>query len=240
MKDLLQALQTLGLTEIEAKVYLTLLKHKNMTAVGLAKETGIHRRTIYDNLDLLIQKGFVSFRLIDGTKYFNANHPNALKEFIGEKQFILNSVFPKLTKWYKNPEESPKINILVGKTAAKTIIENAVQKGKDVYWLGGGLHLIESFGFSAYLKEKFSKLKIKLLQPKIKGLEKRLKFLKNKKVRFLPKKFESSVGFVICGNTLGIGQLKDDNIISIIIESKDFAAAFKNYFDFIWKFSSKN
>ncbi len=232
--DLLKSIQTIGMNETEAKIYLALIKHKNLTAVKLAKEIGIHRRTIYDNLDLLIQKGFVTYKILNGIKYFNANHPNSLKEFIEEKESILKEILPTLIKFQKTQTEKVNVNILMGKQGTKTIIENAVQAKKEVYWMGGGLRLIEFFKFSKYIQQKAAKLKIKLLQPKIPEIKKRLAFLKNKKVKFLPPNFQSSVGFIIYGNTLAIGQLKDTEIISIIIESKEFAETFRKYFDLIW------
>jgi len=58
MVDLIQKLESLGLTSTESKLYLTLLQVGESTAVQLAKETSIHRRTIYDNLAILIKKEY--------------------------------------------------------------------------------------------------------------------------------------------------------------------------------------
>jgi len=54
-------LESLGLTTTESKIYTALLRAGESTAVQLSKEIEIHRRTIYDNLNILLKKGLVNF-----------------------------------------------------------------------------------------------------------------------------------------------------------------------------------
>jgi len=43
-------LKKLSLNEMESKIYLSLIKIPQQSSVKLSKNTGINRRTIYDNL----------------------------------------------------------------------------------------------------------------------------------------------------------------------------------------------
>ncbi|MCK5282914.1 MAG: hypothetical protein KAK00_05890 [Nanoarchaeota archaeon] len=232
--EVISSLQKLGLSEIESTIYYTLLKYPDLTTVKLAKEIGINRRTIYDNLDLLVQKGLVTFKIINGTKYFNANDVKTLKQILDEKIFTLDEIFPQLMEMQKSHFEKTRVEILMGKQGVKTILEDAIECGSKVYWVGGGLHLIESFHFSRYLKDQFAKLNIKLMQPKVKQVKERLEFFNNIEVKFLPGNLVSSIGFIIYGNSLVIGQLRDEEVISIVIKSKEFADTFRNYFNLMW------
>ena len=53
-------LSELGLTQNEIKIYLALLDIGESLAGTIAENSGIHRRNVYDSLERLIKKGFVS------------------------------------------------------------------------------------------------------------------------------------------------------------------------------------
>lgn len=237
--DLSEELKKLGLNTIESKVYLSLLKIPQQTTVTISKNTGINRRTIYDNLELLIAKGLVTYNIVNGTKFFNANNIKALKQLIEEKVFTLETIMPFLQNLQQSKFDNAKIEILMGKHGIKTILEDAIEKNKEIYWVGGGLHLVESFKFSKYIQSKVEKLNIKLLQPHTKNIAERLKFFKKIEYKFLPSKFSSSVGFIIYEHNLIIGKLDENEIVSIVIRGQEFADTFKIYFDILWNASKK-
>ncbi|MCK5630725.1 MAG: TrmB family transcriptional regulator, partial [Nanoarchaeota archaeon] len=54
---MIESLKKLGLNKTESNIYLQLIKKGSLTAIEISKETKIHRRTIYDNLNILINKG---------------------------------------------------------------------------------------------------------------------------------------------------------------------------------------
>ncbi|MBU4308782.1 MAG: hypothetical protein KJ566_03230, partial [Nanoarchaeota archaeon] len=112
--DINKKLESLGLTRTESKLYLTLLQVGEATAVHLAKETSIHRRTIYDNLAILIRKGLVSYKLKNNIKYFEAINPTTFKGFLDEKKNTLNEILPTLINLFENKQQTPKITILEG------------------------------------------------------------------------------------------------------------------------------
>ncbi len=232
--ELENELKKLGLREIESKIYISLLKVPQQSTVKLSKNTGINRRTIYDNLELLITKGLVTYNIIKGTKFFNANNVKTLRQLIDEKLFTLENIMPTLKNLQNTNFNNTKVDIIMGKQGIKTILEDAIETNKTVYWIGGGLHLVESFKFSKYIQDKFSKLNIKLLQPKTKEISKRINFFTKIDYKFLPENFSSSVGFIIYENKLIIGKLDENEIISIMINGKEFADTFRKYFKMLW------
>ena len=237
--ELDKELKKLGLNDIESKIYLSLLKIPQQTTVTISKNIGINRRTIYDNIELLISKGIVTYNIIKGTRFFNANDVNVLKQLINDKLFALENILPALKNLQDSNFENTKIDILMGKQGIKAILEDAIRSGKEVCWIGGGLHLVKSFNFSKHIQEKFSKLNIKLLQPKTKDIDNRIKFFQKIKYRFLPKSFSSSVGFMIYDDKLIIGKLDENEIVSIYIKGKEFTETFKIYFNMLWDISKK-
>ena len=235
MEELI-VLQKLGLNEKEAKIYLALLKLGESTSVQLAKEIDVHRRTIYDNLNILIKKGLVSYKIKNGVKYFNASNPNSFKIILEEKQNILKNILPSLTEKYKDKIPLPIFNIYTGNEAVKTILEDVIQQKKPAYWVGGGLFFFETLGFSkTFIKEKLSKIKIKMIQAKSKDITERLKDSPFKHIKLLPPEYVSKMGYFVYSDRVAIGVIQDNQIILIHIINKEFAKGFKNYFDLLWK-----
>ncbi|MBN2460358.1 MAG: hypothetical protein JXB60_02025 [Candidatus Cloacimonetes bacterium] len=74
MNALVGDLINLGLSELEARVYLNLLKKKYFTATELAKASRIHRTQIYDILSNLVQKG-MCVEILGSIKKYEAVDP---------------------------------------------------------------------------------------------------------------------------------------------------------------------
>ena len=237
--DINEALNKIGLTPTETKIYLTLLKIGKSTVVKLAEKTELHRRTIYDALNILNHKGLTSFKIIDNVKYFEATEPDSLKIFIEEKEKILENILPTLKNYYKEEFTSPKINIFIGVNGAKALIEKVIESKKDLFWVGGGAHLFEILGFSRnFIEKKLSKIKIKTIQPKT-IQTKNLKFIKKGNITFLPESFASKTGYLVCGDIVIIGIIQDKDIVSIEIDSKDCAETYLKYFEVMWEQAKK-
>ena len=182
----LELLKKLELNNTEATIYLQLLKKGSMTAIDLSKNTKIHRRTIYDNLNILINKGFVTFIVKNEVKYFNANNPKIFNTFLQEKVDTLNTLMPLLKQYYQNKEKNPKISILQGLDSTKAIFEEMIQTKEEILWMGGGSKILQILEYSIKnILKKLSKQKFRIIQPKTKGI-KQLKqfFFKKYKIDF--------------------------------------------------------
>jgi sugar-specific transcriptional regulator TrmB len=238
--DIEKNLELLGLTSTEAKIYLTLLRIGESTAVSIAKETDIHRRTIYDNINILLKKGLVSYKIKDGVKYFNANNPLTFKGFLDEKSNAFETILPTLNSFYENKQISPKIDIYSGVQGAKSIIEEAIKKKHTLYWVGGGLYFFESLGFSKeFIEQKMSKANIMMVQADTKNIKEKLGSFKKENVRLLPNEYSSFVGYLIYGETVAIGLIQGKNMIMIRVNSKEFSHGYKKYFDIMWNAGRK-
>jgi len=54
-------LNEIGLTENESKIYLALIDLGPSLAGQISRKTGLHRRTVYDSIEMLIKKGLVGY-----------------------------------------------------------------------------------------------------------------------------------------------------------------------------------
>src|SRR6266581_674039 len=86
MKKILDYLEQLDLSEIEAKLYLALLESGSISVRELAELIGIKRTTVYAHIDLLIEKGLVTKVVKGSHKQVAANPANESLQYLAEKK----------------------------------------------------------------------------------------------------------------------------------------------------------
>src|SRR3989344_5817490 len=96
--DVARSLHKIGLSDGETKVYLALLKLGSVPVSKLKEETHLHRTTIYDFVEKLLNKGLVTYVVKTGVKYYNAVNPEKLLEYVKEKEETVLDVLPHLAK----------------------------------------------------------------------------------------------------------------------------------------------
>lgn len=233
--ELLEALRKIGLSETEAKIFLALLKKKESTAVQLAKETAVHRRTIYDNLNILLQKGLVSMKKKENVTYFQTTNPESLHIFLEEKNQIFNDILPTLQSLYEKDQISPRISVFVGLEGAKAVVEEITRSTATTYWMGGGLFFFQALKYSrAFVEQKVKTMNIKTIQPDIPEVRALLSIMPKQNIRVLPRSFMARAGYLVSHDTVAIGIIQEQEVTTIKIINKECADAFTNYFHALW------
>lgn len=92
----ISTLQTLGLTEDEARTYLALLKIGGSNAAALAGEVGVKRTTIYPILSSLSEKGFASTYFYKSKRLYRAEKPERVAGLFEKKLEAFSSIIPEL------------------------------------------------------------------------------------------------------------------------------------------------
>ena len=235
-------LEELGLTKIEAKVYLSLIKLGSTTTGPLVKKTELHRATVYDALKRLMEKGLVTFIIKEKTKYFQATSPEHFLELIKEKKHELEEkerLSQEIVKKLQQIQEQAKIKenagIFQGKRGVKTIFED-ILRHKEYY------SLASSGKFKEVLGVYFDQFQRKKKQRKIKARILIDESLKNSdyargihgEVRFLPKEHSYPTATFIYGDTVALFVLTEYPT-AFLIESKEVAESYRSYFDLLWK-----
>ena len=105
----------LGLSLIEAKVYLSLLKSGPTSIRKAAADIGVNRGTTYEAIKSLVNVGLVSFRVVGQRSKYSAESPEKIDQLIGEKQRELGmlkaettKLMPSLLAFSKNTADEPK------------------------------------------------------------------------------------------------------------------------------------
>lgn len=243
MKNREKFLKEFGLSKNKARVYLILLRLGSTTAEKIAKTSGVHRRSVYDALEGLIKLGLVSYVIKDKKKHFKATNPYYLleileeeKEKIKKKKVNISSILSELLQLQKLSEEENFVTIYKGVNGIKAILNDVLKTGKENLVLGAHKppKTIKNFLTS------FHKKRIKLGVPEKlifnKNDEKRAKKLAKlplTKIKFISKRFDSQTAVNIYGDKVAI--LMWSEPVGILIEKKDVAKTFREYFKLLWK-----
>lgn len=133
------ALQQIGLTAKEAKLYLLLLKEGNLTATVLAERAGEKRTNTYMILDSLVAKGVVTSDDSQPTRQFGAADPAKLSQLREAEQVrqrqasaALNAAMPQIKSMYALLNNRPGIVHLAGLEGYKTILEDMKRSTTEV------------------------------------------------------------------------------------------------------------
>ncbi|MBI4017121.1 MAG: hypothetical protein HY363_05525 [Candidatus Aenigmarchaeota archaeon] len=226
-------LMTIGLSEQEAEVYLYLLKQKEQSAAKIAGETNINRSVVYHILESLIKKGLISHVLINGVKRFSATKPEALIEFIKEKENVLKKILPNLKSL--KPEVSAEANVEVyqGVQGELAVMKDIIRTGKEYIAFGENKSFQEVMGTLAeqYVRQlKEHKIKERLLMPE--GQKALLS--PYSEARYLPKGIKLPAITAIYDDKVAIAIFQKPHY-AIVIRSKDLALTYRSLFELLWK-----
>ncbi|MBS3168666.1 hypothetical protein J4216_06065 [Candidatus Woesearchaeota archaeon] len=228
-----EKLSHIGLTEIESKVYINLLEYGKSNPSVLSRKTGVHRRSIYDVLDRLIEKGLVSYIVENGKRVYMPTDPKRIQDLIEEQKQDILSLMPDLEAKFYHSKGKQETLFFRGKEGIKTIFEDQINEGKDVYIIGAS-HIAKEllrFYIPHYTNKRIKK-KIKLHA--IYSGKKHQSPVPLSEVKYLPESFASLVSTNIYGNKAAIILWIQDPV-AILIKQPDIAKTFKNYFDLLWK-----
>src|ERR1700733_13321654 len=136
MDKLVDYLKQLDLSDVEAKLYLTLLKTGPTSVRDLAATIDIKRTTAYFYIDQLVEKGLI-IKLVRGSKKLvAANEPESLKTLVDKKLKNAEEVrqeFPDILKTLTtslpkgNNSDDAEVKYYKGKNGVKKIYEEALK-----------------------------------------------------------------------------------------------------------------
>ena len=244
-------LQELGLTEGESKVYVALLGLGPSTVGPIVKRSGVAYSNIYEILNRLSDKGLVSFILKEKTKYFQAEDPVRINDYLDKKEEDLQKsrdsfedLFPKLEKLNKFSGQKEEAEMFVGTkgllTAFERLLRSASKKEKGVFFYVHDPTYYEK-AESFYMK---SWQLIKKYGNSWRGIS-NIEFKKTRLTSQYPKSIEQRyVNFPVPGTIDIMGDkvlitVWRDRPVGILINSKELAESYKQYFQSVWVLAQK-
>jgi len=237
-----ETLKEIGLGHNESKIYLTLIKLGPSMAGKIAKESNIDRSACYDSLKALLKKGLVSYSIEANRKKFAASNPQRLKEYLKEKEDLVETILPNLSKMFKSKEEKSQVNMFKGLKGIKTVFEDILHSAKNSENL-----VIDSSGkfgekmpyYLPHFAKGLEKNKIKVRHIVRRDKAEELHPSKTTELRFFPKIVgEQTITTNIYADKVSF-ILWTDVPEAVIIRNRAAAEAYRSYFEILWKSAKK-
>jgi len=234
-------LKELGLSQNEIKIYISLIELGPSLIGKICEKTKIHRRNVYDSIEMLKDKGFVSATIINNRNVFEAVNPERILDILDEKRINVEKIIPQLIN--QQNKKQILVKVYTGLNGRKIIFEDKLKHLEEQYVLGAHN---PSRRISAFL-ENYHKRRIKnkiytkmLFINQNKQAAHKFAEYKYIEARLLPDKFSSPIAINIYGNKTAI-LLGSETIepITILIEDEGLSNDFKSYFQLLWKLSKQ-
>ncbi|MBN1157259.1 TrmB family transcriptional regulator [Candidatus Woesearchaeota archaeon] len=234
-----EMLKELGLTNNEVEVYLTLLKTGSVSVNEIAEKSGLHRQAIYDAVERLLEKGFVSFVIKNNKKHFQGINPEKILNYLNEKEERFKSFLPKLINLTKLPREDTFVEVVKGKDVVRTVyrdVINEFQKKPGEVLLSG----VEERKFmeedSIALRQHLKRLWKMKCSEKVLVKEGDRFFVEGKQTqyRWIPEQFFEPTPMYVYNDKLTIIIWGNPNY-AIMIKNKNLANSYRKQFNMLWK-----
>jgi sugar-specific transcriptional regulator TrmB len=239
-------LEELGFSDGQIAVYSACLTLGNTTINALQEKTGIDRRNIYDILNKLIEKGYISYTEEHGRRTYTCTHPNKIKEEIKHKRAALDTLaeqIPDAVAIYNEAKIPIGAQVYRGNEAMKALLDEALEHDAS-YWIGGNSGVENTnlkFWFKHWMERrverKHAMYDLVDADSFLEGLKPNdLKKHKAQHYKYcaLPKNLSSPMVVVIFGNKVA-QILWSNQSFAFVLESKEIKDSFMKYFHHFWK-----
>lgn len=249
MKDvLIKKLLEFGLSDKEAKIYISLLELEVATVQEVAKHSGINRSSAYVVIENLTRKGFVGISDDKKIRHYIAASPETLlhsADGAAKKQIDIKSgiqsILPELKALHKGNKRRPVLQIFEGENGIRELYADLfTTPSKEIRTYANPFNIFNRFpDFAQWFDSERSRrgIKLFLINPATKeviNLHKYSKPGEPYESALIPEKdFKFYSDLAIYGDRVAFASPKDD--FGIIIENKDIADTLKNSFDLSWK-----
>ncbi len=251
--DIQSILKSIGLTEKEAKIYLTCLECGQDTVFNLAKNSGLKRPTAYFTLEKLKERGLASTHQTSKAIYYSVISPAQLLVKLEKEKEKLSAALPELEKLYRQQPHKPLIKIFEGREGVELIYRESgeyLKRNEEILYFGSTIHFLDTPEYKhlldLYVKEmksKKHKAREILVRQELEGSDYVEKIQRNKnanhQIRYFPKRIKfSETDNIVYGNKVAIFSLKKE-VLVILIEAENIADAYRNIFEMMWSQSDR-
>jgi sugar-specific transcriptional regulator TrmB len=247
IKQIITAFELVGIPKMQTLVYLDLLKNKESTATQISKRTKMHRANVYDTLTKLKGRNLVYLSNKEGKQVFVALPTDLILSEEKDKLENLKSAVDYIKTTYMSGQ-TPKVYILEGLNAVKSILFGLLEKSSDVWIYGLAenesiINVLNDKLMNSFHLERIKKhIELKLLFYKFSNEEiKMFSNLKFTEARLLPKTQQSKTSQmtqIVCNDSVYI-TIWIHPIYTIVIENDIIAKEYMDFYKILWNYSKK-
>lgn len=244
-ESFIKELINFGLSDKEAKIYVSLLELEAATVFEIAKHSGINRSSAYVVLESLTEKGFSGFSDDKKVRRYVAASPEILLQSARREakkhedvKTGIETILPELKALHKDTRRKPVVKVFEGKNGLISTFEDTFSSKEKVMRVASAADKIYNLlpdYFPQYLVRRVKKgIKMYGIHPMneaVGALNVISEKMKLDEPIVIPKeKYNPGADLAIYDDKIGY-MTADDGGFAVIIESKEIAEVMKSIFD---------
>ncbi|MFA6424279.1 MAG: helix-turn-helix domain-containing protein [Candidatus Magasanikbacteria bacterium] len=233
-----KALESCGLNQRESQIYLALLQIGPSPVQKIAQKSGFPRSTVYEILDELAKKSFVSGYLKKKIKYYNAEEPSNIVALAQNKVTIIKNVLPELEALSGKSRNRPTVRFYQGREQMRIVLDEILKEADELCAFSVAEDLLNVLGdyHTEFLRKRIKNripLRIILRDSATARERQRLGPQQLRTVKLMSNKYEFHGLMYIWKNKFAMFSLAND-FVAVVTESKELADIEKAKFNNLW------
>lgn len=236
---MIKALQTLGINEKQAKVYLALLALGTSPVKKIAEKCELKRPTVYVYLEEMQKVGFIQKITIGKKEYYQALSPKTLEKLLDENVSSFKKHVQELELIQQTEQGRPSVTFFEGEKGINTIYEEIKKSRELIFW--SDLSSVERIFPESYRKINQATIENKIYTREI--------IADNADARASSKRWSATAGeyyssrlasgpifndSIIYDNVVCFLRLQEFNLFVVRIEDVTIATTMKTLFNMAW------
>lgn len=237
--NLNKILEKFGLSDVQAKLYLSTLELGFASVYKISQKSGFPRTTCYQVLNVLKEMGAVSSFKKKQTLYYSATDPKALIELTKAKASLLESALPQLNALYGEARSQPTVRFYSGQEGMKVVLEEILDEAKEIKAFNSidDLLTLLSDYFPKFVQRRIAKkipAKVIMYDSKKARERQALGPKELRQVKIIDKKYLHHALAMIWQDKVALFSLHKEFVV-LVIESKIISDLHKTLFSYIWE-----
>ncbi|MBI2043972.1 hypothetical protein HYT24_01255 [Candidatus Pacearchaeota archaeon] len=241
VREIIQLLGSVGISEIEAEVYLDLLVWGNSKANDIAKRIHRHRSNVYDALRRLTEKGFISTSTESNVIIYNVGEPTLILNHLKEKEEALKKEIEGLQQ-LRADRKTETVSLAYGMPRVQEVLQSLLEQGKEILIQNPPNDLEKSIGERLVELEKErgveEKTPVKVLYFSYYDVVEKPK-REHVEIKYLDFETDSKVTMIICDEYVFYMVFRDP-VTVILVKDPDIAKFEAFRFRLKWKKAKKS
>jgi sugar-specific transcriptional regulator TrmB len=244
-------LQKLGLSDKEAKVYLSSMELGPTPVQEISKKAGVNRATTYVMIESLIGRGLMSSFEKGKKRFFTAESPEQLVALlhkeeaeVKEKTRQMMEILPELKILFAAVEEKPRVKFFEGleglRAVQEDILKSKYDQMEEIFSLDDAYRTFPPGpdDHRQKLLEKTKNISVRVIYTSEQGAILKAKEGKCERRHIPIEKFPFTTDITVYGKKIAIGTNRG-KLMGVIIESQEMSEALRAMFDLAWEGTAK-
>ncbi len=239
-------LQKVGLSDKEARLYVTGLQLGPATVQELARDSEIKRTTVYEVIKTLQDKKLINVSQRGKRQIYIMEEPENVRLFLKQKEKVFQRILPELESLKNKDTRKPAVRIFEGKKGLEKIYEDMIKEPSEILALAAPKDLISS-GMLEFLRNDWEPrrikngIKMRRVNINLTGQKKwdyRIKPIPEEleEIRYLPiDDYPFTIGIYIYRRKVAFVSYQSQEMVGIMLRSpavnRTMRAVFENYWN---------